>query len=110
MSANDRQVGGDHYRKNGSTTQHWDYAIQKKFDIFQYQITKYVERWKDKNGVGDLEKAKHFLEKYIECYQEFLQSPNSKKFEPGIFTSRLEDSIPCKTGQENPFGYDPKTD
>jgi hypothetical protein len=35
-------------------------------DYFQGQITKYIMRWKLKNGLQDLEKAHHFLEKYIE--------------------------------------------
>ena len=30
------------------------------------QITKYVTRWKKKNGLPDLLKAQHFLQKYIE--------------------------------------------
>jgi len=64
--ANARQVGGDHYRVHGSEMQHWDYAALKKFDYFQGVITKYVERWKFKNGLQDLEKAQHYLEKYIE--------------------------------------------
>jgi hypothetical protein len=46
--------------------EHWDRAWRLGWDPFQYQITKYVERWKDKNGVQDLEKARHFLDKYIE--------------------------------------------
>jgi hypothetical protein len=29
-------------------------------------ITKYVMRWKLKGGMEDLEKAAHFLEKYME--------------------------------------------
>jgi hypothetical protein len=63
MSANERQVGGKHY---GKGFQHWDFVDAQNLDYFQGQITKYVCRWKDKNGVEDLEKAKHFLEKYIE--------------------------------------------
>ncbi len=64
MSANDRQVGGSHY--GGGTQQHWDMVVQHELDYFQGQITKYVMRWKAKNGLQDLEKAQHFLEKYIE--------------------------------------------
>lgn len=64
MTANDRQVGGSHYRCEGE--QHWDRVNRLGLDYFQGQITKYVERWKLKNGIEDLEKAKHFLEKYIE--------------------------------------------
>lgn len=64
MKANDRQVGGDHYRT--ASSQHWDRVAELGLDYFQGQITKYVERWKKKNGVQDLEKARHFLDKYIE--------------------------------------------
>lgn len=64
MSANDTQVAGTHYR---TAIQHWDYVIANDLDYFQAQITKYVTRWKKKNGLQDLEKAKHFLEKYMEA-------------------------------------------
>lgn len=63
MSANERQVAGNHYQ---SGMQHWDYVAFNGLDYFQGQITKYVTRWKDKNGLQDLEKARHFLDKYIE--------------------------------------------
>jgi len=62
---NERQVGGAHYSKFGSL-QHWDVVNHFQLDYFLGQITKYVMRWKDKNGVEDLKKAQHFLEKYIE--------------------------------------------
>jgi len=63
MSANDKQVAGTHYK---SKIQHWDYVVANDLDYFQAQITKYVTRWRKKNGLTDLEKASHFLEKYIE--------------------------------------------
>ena len=61
--ANERQVGGTHYQNK---IQHWDWVASNDLDYFQGQITKYVARWKNKNGVEDLKKAQHFLEKYIE--------------------------------------------
>lgn len=61
--ANDRQVGGKHYQ---SKIQHWDFVAANNLDYFQGQITKYVARWKNKGGVEDLKKARHFLDKYIE--------------------------------------------
>ncbi len=64
MAANERQVGGSHYKTG--TIQHWDIVAQHKLDYFQGQVTKYVMRWKFKGGIQDLEKAQHFLEKYIE--------------------------------------------
>lgn len=63
--ANSTQVGGRHYQKHGDF-QHWDMVDHFNLDYFQGQITKYVMRWKDKNGIQDLEKAQHFLQKYIE--------------------------------------------
>ena len=65
-SANSRQVAGSHYR---SDIQHWDFVVANQLDYFQGQITKYVVRWKKKNGVDDLLKAQHFLQKYIETVQ-----------------------------------------
>lgn len=69
--ANDRQVGGDHYSVMGKKLQHWDVARLFNFDPMQYQITKHVFRWKDKfktfpERLADLEKALHYLQKYIE--------------------------------------------
>lgn len=61
--ANEKQVAGSHYRTH---IQHWDYVVANDLDYFQGQITKYVTRWKRKNGITDLLKAQHFLEKYIE--------------------------------------------
>ena len=69
--ANDRQEGGNHYRTDGTEPQHWDLAVMYQWDPFQYQITKYVMRWKTKHSTPearlvDLKKARHFLDKYIE--------------------------------------------
>lgn len=68
MNANERQVGGDHYKQHGATgEQHWD-RVWRLFGpgYFIGCATKYIERYQDKNGIQDLEKAKHFIEKLIE--------------------------------------------
>ena len=62
-NANSRQIGGNHYQ---SQIQHWDYVVANDLDYFQGQITKYITRWKRKNGIADLYKAQHFTAKYIE--------------------------------------------
>lgn len=69
-TANDRQVGGRHYKQLDGGEEHWDRVHRLKLDYFQAQITKYVERWKLKGGVQDLRKAHHVLEKYIELNTE----------------------------------------
>lgn len=66
-SANERQVGGRHYQ---TPIQHWDYVVANNLDYFQGQITKYVTRWRNKGGIQDLEKARHFLDKYIELAKD----------------------------------------
>jgi len=67
MNANDRQVGGVHYKVNPGEPEHWDLAVLYNWDYFQGQVTKYLMRWKKKGGLDDLLKAQHFLEKYIEA-------------------------------------------
>lgn len=62
-AANETQVGGDHYR---TEYQHWDLATDLNLGYFEGQITKYVTRWRSKNGLQDLEKARHFTAKLIE--------------------------------------------
>lgn len=62
--ANDQQIAGTHYK---STIQHWDHAVYVfGTGYLRGQITKYVYRWRKKNGLQDLYKARHFLEKLIE--------------------------------------------
>lgn len=73
--ANDRQVGGDHYKKGGE--EHWDRAWRLHYDPFQYIITKWIERWRDKGGVQDLKKAQHAIEKYIELVEAGVD-PNTQ--------------------------------
>jgi len=64
-AANLRQVGGQHYK---TIIEHWDYVVANDLNYFEGQITKYVTRARKKNGLEDLLKAKHFLEKYMEVY------------------------------------------
>lgn len=64
--ANSRQVGGAHYQ---APYQHWDLVADAGLGYFDGQATKYVSRWRKKNGIQDLQKAQHFLQKYAEVFQ-----------------------------------------
>lgn len=64
MSANDRQVGGSHYKDSGY--QHWDYVKDLSLDYLTACITKYLTRYGNKDGIKDLEKALHYLQKLME--------------------------------------------
>lgn len=86
MNVNDYQVGGDHYRVNGVEYQHWDLAADLGFDYFQGVITKYLDRWKFKNGAEDLKKAQHYLAKYLTLPERHLKAWSP---EPGILVDRF---------------------
>ena len=64
MAANEEQVGGRHYIEK--SIQPWDYIIANKMGYLEGNIIKYVSRYKEKNGVEDLIKAAHYLDKLIE--------------------------------------------
>lgn len=64
LTANDIQIGGEHYK--GKAIQPWDYITSNELGYLEGNVVKYVSRWKDKNGVADLEKAAHYITKLIE--------------------------------------------
>lgn len=64
MNTNVKQVGGNHYAKK--SIQPWDYIVSNNMGYLAGNIIKYVSRYKDKNGIEDLKKAMHYLEKLIE--------------------------------------------
>lgn len=64
MRANDMQVGGDHYR--GRETQHWDVIDRNGIGYLEGVATKYLCRFREKNGLQDLRKAEHYVVKLIE--------------------------------------------
>jgi len=70
MSANDEQVGGDHYTRQA--IQPWDIIVANKLNFFEGNALKYLLRWKYKDGVKDLLKARHYIDKLIE-----LEKPNA---------------------------------
>ena len=63
MTANNKQVGGSHYK---SKMECWDYILSNDLGYLEGTAIKYITRWKKKNGVEDIQKAIHFLEKLIE--------------------------------------------
>ena len=55
-----RQEGGNHYSK--LAIQPVLFATVNQYDPAAFSILKYLTRFKDKNGVEDLRKARHFVE------------------------------------------------
>lgn len=58
------QVGGNHYKN--LVIQPAEYAYKNKLDFFQGNVVKYITRFRDKNGLEDLKKAKHFIDLLIQ--------------------------------------------
>lgn len=59
--ANERQIGGVHYGK--VLYRHWDFATDVNLHYLIGCGSKYVLRHQDKNGMQDLEKCIHYLQK-----------------------------------------------
>lgn len=62
------QVGGDHYKN--MKIQPAEYAIENNLGFCEGSVVKYVSRWKLKNGLEDLRKARHFLDILIESQEK----------------------------------------
>jgi hypothetical protein len=63
-SALSKQVDGSHYKD--MTIQPVIYIYANKIPFIEGNIIKYVSRWKNKNGIKDLEKARHLIDMLIE--------------------------------------------
>lgn len=64
MSANDHQHGGNHYIKR--SIQPWDAIVDWGLGFLDGNAVKYLARWRDKGGIEDLRKARHYIDKLIE--------------------------------------------
>lgn len=87
MSALDTQVGGSHYKN--LKIQPVEYITANGISYMEGNVIKYVTRWRDKGGLRDLEKAKHYLEMLIE-----MQNQKAKDGMLELVEKELED---CKS-------------
>jgi UDP-3-O-acyl-N-acetylglucosamine deacetylase len=68
VSALDTQVAGGHYKD--LKIQPIQYIHANGIPFAEGSVIKYVTRWREKGGLADLEKAKHFIEMLIELETE----------------------------------------
>ena len=87
-TANDRQEGGDHYKKR--EYQHWDFVVDTGMHYLLGCATKYVARWRDKNGAQDLKKAVHYLEKAAEAGVAPPPLTGAVRRATGMFVEQLD--------------------
>lgn len=93
MTANDVQIGGDHYKQKA--IQPWDYIISNNLPFLEGCIIKYVSRWQDKGGVDDLRKAQHFLAKLIETQVSTQADRQPEQLE--LFVDYVEPLLTART-------------
>ena len=70
MKSYKKQIGGNHYLKY--KIQPVEFIIKNNIGFVEGNVIKYILRFKDKGGIADLEKAKHYIELLIDS------SKNSK--------------------------------
>jgi hypothetical protein len=59
-----KQIGGDHYET--MAIQPWEVIRRGDLDFWEGNVIKYVMRYRAKNGLEDLEKARHYLDYLID--------------------------------------------
>jgi hypothetical protein len=64
MSAKKKQIGGNHYLKYKIAPV--EFIIKNNIGFVEGNIIKYILRFKEKGGVQDLLKAKHYIELLID--------------------------------------------
>ena len=64
MKSYKKQVGGSHYKKY--KIQPVEFIVKNNIGFCEGNIIKYILRFKEKGGVLDLEKAKHYIELLID--------------------------------------------
>jgi hypothetical protein len=103
MKANDKQVGGLHYKSSEDLglPQHWDLPHKLGWSYCVGAATKYLWRLDKKGGpdkaIQDLEKAIHYLQKELEIRKEVQDKQAKQEADELDYKSRFH-------GAEFPFG------
>jgi hypothetical protein len=86
MSALDKQVNGSHYTR--LAIQPIEYIHANDIPYCEGNVIKYVSRWRQKGGVADLQKARHYIDLLIEMETSGLERllPH-----PSVHATRPED-------------------
>jgi len=64
MKASETQEGGSHYKKY--EIQPTEFIHKNGLSFIQGNVIKYLMRYREKNGLQDLKKAKHYIDLLIE--------------------------------------------
>lgn len=86
MEANDIQIGGDHYKRK---YQHWDFVCDTGLHYLLGCATKYISRWRKKNGVEDLKKTVHYI---VKADEKGIEPPATQTMDncTELFASQMD--------------------
>lgn len=59
---NAQQIGGKHYK---TAIEHWDFVMHNGLNYLEGNATKYITRARKKNGLEDLRKGLHYVDKLV---------------------------------------------
>ena len=64
MKSLEEQIAGEHYKTQ--KIQPIEYILANKLPFIEGNIVKYISRWREKGGIEDLKKGKHYVEILME--------------------------------------------
>lgn len=65
-----KQIRPDHYKKNPDAIEPIEFIMSNDLGFCEGNVIKYVSRWKEKNGIEDLKKARTYLNFLIDGVEE----------------------------------------
>jgi hypothetical protein len=96
------QVGGNHYAKY--VIQPTEYIQKNNMSWCEGNVVKYITRWKDKNGIADLRKAKHYIELLISLEEQKVETQKeqlSKMSYPMTYTYDINIQSEVQSPKDN---------
>lgn len=86
MDARDLQVAGNHYLS--MPIQPAEFIHRNRIGYIEGRVITYLSRWRKKNGIEDLKKARHMLDLLI----QFETLPPLSTGKPPVVDSREEEA------------------
>lgn len=85
-----QQVGGDHY---AGDYQHWDWVDDTNLGYLEGCATKYLARWRQKEGLKDLRKSRSYITKLREKRSTTSRTPAGARNErdPALLQRFIDD-------------------
>ena len=101
QSALDKQVGGDHYKH--MVIQPITYIMENNLGYCEGNVVKYISRWRAKNGIEDLFKARHYIDILIEEFERGKPQGTAVENHDGLSCDEHEE-----TDEATAIEYPPK--